>query len=74
MMSVTVDLEPEELAEIRERTHADTDEEAIYRAAREYLRLLRLRELKQAPGKFEFIDAGEALEALETVVPFDPET
>ena len=73
MISVTIELNPEELAEIRERTHADTDQEAVHRAAQEYLRLLRLRELKQAPGNFEFIDAGEALEALEVTIPPDLE-
>ena len=72
-MSVTIDLEPEEMAEIRERTQAATDEEAIHRAAREYLRLLRLRELKEAPGRFDFSDVGDTWEATEPPAFLDPE-
>ena len=72
-MSVTIDLEPEEMAEIRERTQAATDEEAIHLAAREYLRLLRLRELKEAPGRFDFRDPGDTWEALEHTASCDPE-
>ena len=71
-MSVTIDLNPDEVAENWERTQANTDQDAVHRAAREYLRLLRLRELKEVPGKFEFIDAGEALEALEHTSSLDP--
>jgi hypothetical protein len=68
-MSVTIDLHPEELAEIRRRTCAASDEEALSQAAREYLRVLRLRELKDAPGKFDFNDVSAEAGDLEPGEP-----
>ena len=65
-MSVTIEIAPEELAEIRERTKVASDEEAVHLAAREYLRLLRLRELKSMSGKVDFEENWQELEDLES--------
>ncbi len=53
-MSIQVELTPEEIAAIKEITQLDNEVEAITAAAREYLRLRRLRELTAASGKFEY--------------------
>jgi hypothetical protein len=37
----------------------------VTKAAREFLRVVQLRELKAASGKVEYLEAGEAMEALE---------
>ena len=64
-MSVTIEMSIQEIAAIKQLTQIEGDAEAIIQAAREYLRLSRLRELKAASGKFEFDDNWQALEALE---------
>jgi hypothetical protein len=64
-MSVDLDLTPQELAALRQITQLENDAEAVARAAREFLRLARLRELKAASGKVEFEDNWQELEALE---------
>jgi len=53
-MSIRIDMTPEEVAALKEITNVDDDAEAIAKAAREYLRLRRLRELKDVSGKFEY--------------------
>ncbi len=65
-MSITVDLAPEELAEIRQRTKVGDDQEAVRLAAREYLRMNRLRELKGISGEFDYSDRSDELEDLES--------
>ncbi|MEM7699981.1 MAG: hypothetical protein AAF236_16420 [Verrucomicrobiota bacterium] len=55
-MSITVELPQSELAEIRERTNLSSDEDALILAAREFLRLQRLQELKLASGNVEYSD------------------
>ncbi len=64
-MSVTVDLTPEEITKLRRFTALDTDEGAVAKAAREFLRIAQLRELKAASGKVDYEPLGEAMEALE---------
>lgn len=50
-MSPAVDLSSEEIAQIKEITRLQDDSAAVSKAAREYLRLSRLRELKAACDK-----------------------
>ncbi len=42
-----------------------TENEAVAKAAREFLRIAQLRELKAISGKVDYQDAGEAMEARE---------
>ncbi len=53
-MSITIEMPDQEISEIKHLTQLENDAEAIIQAAREYLRLSRLRELKAASGKVEF--------------------
>ena len=39
--------------------------EAVAKAAREFLRMTQLRELKAVSGKADYCDAGDELEAME---------
>jgi hypothetical protein len=64
-MSVTVTLSNEELAQIKQLTQIDSDSEAVGRAAREFLRLCRLRQLQSVSGHVDFVDQSEQLESLE---------
>jgi hypothetical protein len=50
-MSIVVNLPEQEVAALRQLTKLENDAEAIKRAAQEYLRLSRLRELKAVSGK-----------------------
>lgn len=62
-MSVTVNLSAEEVAQIKQATEVDDEQEAVTKAVREFLRLAGLRELKAASGKVDYV--GEDMEALE---------
>ncbi len=53
-MSITIEMPAQEIDAIKQLTRLDNDAEAIIQAAREFLRLIRLRELKAASGKVEF--------------------
>ena len=53
-MSITVEMSAPEIAALKQLTRLDNDGEAITQAAREFLRLSRLRELKAASGKVDF--------------------
>ncbi len=70
-MSITNDLSPDEVAEMREITRAADDATGVSIAAREYVRWKRLCELKTASGQFEFDDNGQQLEANELTKPED---
>lgn len=61
-MSITIDMPADEIDAIKKLTHSDSDSEAVLRAAREYLRLSKLRELKAASGKVDF-DSARAQQA-----------
>lgn len=63
-VSVTVNLNSDELAQIKRLTEIENENEAVTMAAREYLRVTRLRELKAASGN-DYEDVGGAMEALE---------
>ena len=64
-MSVAVELTSDEIAQIRQLTKLEDESEAVSKAAREFLRLSRLRELKTASGRVEFDRNWEPLEAEE---------
>jgi hypothetical protein len=55
----------QEIAALKELTKLENDAEAVIKAAREFLRLSRLRELKAVSGKVEFDANWQELEALE---------
>lgn len=62
---LNLDLSDEELAQLKSLTRVGDDANAVARAAREYLRLRRLRELKAASGRVDFELDWEELEELE---------
>jgi hypothetical protein len=64
-MSITIDLTPQEMIALKQITKLDNDAEAVVKAAREFLRLSRLRELKAAAGKVEFEPNWQILQELE---------
>lgn len=64
-MSITIEMPDEEIAALKHLTRLENDGEAIMQAAREFLRLIRLRELKAASGKVEFQAHWQELENLE---------
>ena len=64
-MSIELLLTPKEISLLKQITKLEDDSEAITQAAREYLRISRLRELKTASGKVEFEENWQALEQLE---------
>src|SRR5205807_297526 len=64
-MSVTVNLSPDEVAQIKRFTDLENEHEAVAKAAREFLRVAQLRELKAASGAVDYEGVGEAMEALE---------
>jgi hypothetical protein len=65
-MTVPVELSPEEIKEIKRLTKVDDDAEAVGRAARDFLRLRRLQELKAISGKVDYDDNWQQLESLES--------
>ena len=64
-MSVNIVLAAQELAELRLLTKRDCDADAVVQAAREFVRMSRLRELMAVSGKVEFDDNWRELEDLE---------
>lgn len=64
-MSITIDMKPQEIAALKELTRLEDDAEAIIHAARQFLRLSRLRELKTASGNVEFEANWQEMEDLE---------
>lgn len=64
-MSLNVDLTSEEVAQIEKITRLQDDAAAVTKAAREYLRHSRLRELKAVSGKVDYDDTSDQLESLE---------
>ena len=64
-MSITIEMPAQEMAAIKQLTRLEDDAQAIVQAAREYLRLVRLPELKAASGKVDFDCNWQELEKLE---------
>jgi hypothetical protein len=64
-MSITVELSREEIAQISSLTKLPNGEEAVAQAAREFVRICRLRELSAMSGQVDFELDWQRLEALE---------
>lgn len=64
-MGMNIELTAQEIAALKQATQIENDAEAVTRAAREFLRLRRLRELKAVSGKVEFEANWRELEELE---------
>jgi hypothetical protein len=64
-MSVAVNLTVDEIAQIKQLTKLEDDSQAVSKAAREFLRHARLRELKTVTGKVDFRENWQELESLE---------
>lgn len=64
-MSIKIELPAQEIAALRQLTKTDSDSDAVVHAAREFLRLARLRELKAVSGKVDFDTDWQRLEDLE---------
>lgn len=64
-VKIAIDLSTEEIAAIKQLTRLDDVAAAISRAAREFLRLSRLRDLKSASGNVDYVLGWENLEELE---------
>ena len=64
-MSIDVPLTPQEVSALKRITNAQDDAQAVAEAAREFLRLVHLRELKAASGRVEFETNWQQLEAIE---------
>ena len=64
-MSITINLTAQEVAALKQFTKLQDDAEAVAKAAREFLRLSRLRELKTVSGKVEFEENWRELEGFE---------
>jgi hypothetical protein len=67
-MSMDLELTAQEIALLKRLTHAENDAAAVTQAAREFLRLRQLRELKAASGKVEFEENWQELEKLEPTI------
>ncbi|MEX2139742.1 MAG: hypothetical protein WD894_10810 [Pirellulales bacterium] len=64
-MTIPVELNSEEIRQLKELTKLDNEAAAVSQAARDYVRLRRLRELKSVSGKVDFEDNWRELESLE---------
>jgi hypothetical protein len=64
-MVVTVHLTDEELAQIKRITREETETDAVAKAAREFLRISELRQLKAVSGKVDFELNWRDLESME---------
>jgi hypothetical protein len=64
-MSIHVELSAQEIDALKQVTKLQVDSEAVTKAAREFLRLSRLRELKAVSGRVEFDCNWQELEELE---------
>jgi hypothetical protein len=64
-MSITIEMTAQELAALKQATQRANEADAVLQAAREYLRLRQLRELKAVSGKVEWDDNWQELEARE---------
>jgi hypothetical protein len=72
-MSITVEMTAQEIAALKQLTKLENDAEAVSKAAREFLRLSRLRELKAVSGKVELEANWQELEELELGEPGFPQ-
>ena len=64
-MSIIIELTAQEIAALKQATNLENEAEAVAKAAREFLRLSRLRQLKAVSGKVECENNWQELEGLE---------
>jgi hypothetical protein len=64
-VSINIDLTTQEITALKQATKLENDAEAVAKAAREFLRLRRLGELKSVSGKVQFDDGWQELERIE---------
>ena len=64
-MTIMIEMPAREIAALKQLTRLADDAEAVTQAAREFLRLSRLRELKTASGKVDFEVNWQELDGLE---------
>ncbi len=64
-MNLNINLSAHEIAALKQLTKLEDEAEAVVRAAREFLRISWLRQLKSVSGKVEFEANWQGLEALE---------
>ncbi|HEV3078483.1 MAG TPA: hypothetical protein VGY66_01845 [Gemmataceae bacterium] len=64
-MSINIELTAQEVAALKQVTKIQDDAEAVSKAAREFLRLARLRELKGVSGRVDLEANWQELETLE---------
>jgi len=64
-VSITIELTAQEIVTLKQLTKLDNEAEAVLKAAREFLRLGRLRELKAVSGKVELEANDQDWEQLE---------
>ncbi len=65
IMSVTVKLTSDEVAQVKHFTAIEDEKQAVTKAIREFLRVAQLRELKAASGNVDYQDVAQDMEALE---------
>ncbi len=64
-MNLGINLSNEEISQLRKITAVEDDAEAVSKAARNYLRIVRLRELKAVSGTVQYDDDWRELETIE---------
>ena len=64
-MSISIEMTAQEVDALKQLTRRENDADAVTTAAREFLRLSRLRELKGISGKVDFADNWQELEERE---------
>jgi hypothetical protein len=64
-MSITVEVQPQDIAALKRLTHLESDADAIVAALREFLRLRAFRELKGAAGNIDIDSNWQEFENLE---------
>ena len=72
-MSINIEMTAQEIASLKQITKLENDAEAVTKAAREFLRLSRLRELKAVSGKVDFENNWQQLEQRELDVSDFPQ-
>jgi len=64
-MTITIEIAPNDLALLKEMTKVDDDAQAVVHAAREYMRIVGLRELMNISGKIEVDETWRELDRVE---------
>jgi hypothetical protein len=66
-MTIHIELTAQEIASLKQITKVDSDGEVVTRAAREFLRLNRLRELKAVSGKVDYENNWQELPTTDSI-------